>query len=370
MKSYRILIGSIVLLQAVLLAGKDSDLRPYRLINADKLYIDRVADEYLTRLDGNVHFFYGETEFFSDQAEIYDVQKIARMFGNVKVVEDSLTLYADQAEYLRLEEQIILIGNVFIREEHEDGTERTFQSDRGQYLREERKIYAFNNILFYDQRENLTGTCHYLDYDLESGYGFITNDPQIEVIAEENLLISAERIEFYRDFNRLAASFDVRTEYEDYLVTSDFLLFFLDDEYAVFLGEPKLIADLADAEAERFYLYFDDRKIKSATLENDCLVFFAVKEGGEKNSRIDCSLLELYFSEGKISEMHAFENVKSLYVSESSDESHFANYAESNKLIVTINPDNEIESVVFSGRVRGHYKFSGKMIDKTNDISE
>ncbi|MBW6515595.1 MAG: hypothetical protein K0B81_03130 [Candidatus Cloacimonetes bacterium] len=360
-----ILFGSMLILHSISLNAAERDLRPYRLINADRLYVDRIEDEYLTRLVGNVHFFYGDTEFFSDQAELYEVSKIARMFGNVKVIDDSLTIYSDIVDYYRLKEELILTGNVLILEEHEDGTERTFQSDKGEYLRNERQIYAYDNILFYDQRESIYGYCHYLDYNIESGYGLITNNPEIKVEGDESLTITAEKIEFYKDFNRLAATFNVNTIYDDYLVTSDFLLFFIDDEYAVFLGEPRFTSDIAEAVAEEFYLYFEDRKIKSATLENNCLTFFATKEGAEKKSSVKCNLMELQFSEGKITEMQAFYNVISNYVSESSDRDQIINYAESEELVVTFNDENEIESVKFLGKVSGRYKFSDKVIDRT-----
>ncbi len=370
MKSFPILIGSLLLLSFAANLEAERELRPYRLINADKLFVDRVEDEYLTRLNGNVNFFYGDTEFFSDQAELYEVKKIARLFGNVKVVEDSLTLYADLVEYHRITEEIFLTGSVYIREDHNDGTERIFRSDKGEYHREGQKIYAFDNIFFHDEREQINGYSQYLDYDLASGYGFITGDPKIVVVGEEDISISGQRIEFYRDFNRLAASFDVLTVYEEYTVNSDFLLFFMDEEYAVFLGEPALQSDFADARADKFFLYFEERKIASALLEDNCEVFFAAKEGGEKENRINCSLMELYFEEGKISEMQAFDNVKSFYVSAAAERDYFNNAAQSEKLTVKINRDNEIESVVFRGRVTGKYRFSDKIIDRSVEDSE
>lgn len=369
-KISQILIYSLALLLACSQLAAERELRPYRLINSDKLFIDLVDGEYLTRLNGNVHFFYGDTEFFSDQAEIYEEQKIARMFGNVKVVDDSLTLYSDQAEYLRLTEQLILTGNVYIREDHDDGTVRIFESDKGQYLRVERKIYAFDNIRFYDERENVFGSCNYLDYDLEMGYGFITNNPSIIVVGDETLNITAEKIEFYRDFNRVSASFNVNTVYEDYLISSDFLLFFIDDEHAVFLGEPELKADMADAVAEKFYIDFEDRKITSATLENNSLVYFSTREGAEKNSTIESVMMELTFVDGKIKVIEAFENVISNYISEPKERDKLVNYAESDRLTVTINDESEIETIVFHGRVKGTYKFSDKMIDRSAGSSE
>jgi len=367
MKILPILTGSVLLLLSFTILRAEQELRPYRLVNADRLFVDRLENEYLTRLNGNVHFFYGETEFFSDQAEIYEEQKLVRMIGNVQVLEDSLFLSANHVEYFRLDEEITLVGDVYIREEHQDGTIRTFQSVRGQYLRNEQQIYAWQDIFFYDERENVQGSCNYLDYNLESGYGLITNNPQIEVVGDQPLTITAEQIEFYRDFNRLAASFNVNTQYEENLVISDFLLYFTDDEYAVFLGEPSLTGEMADASAETFFLHFTERRISHATLENDCLVYFASREGGAKQSRINCELMELVFQEGEIREMQAYDNVKSHYVSDPDNRDHFVNYTESNKLIVKFNSDNQIESVDFYGQVRGQYKFSDKTIDNSEE---
>ena len=79
MKILPILTGSVLLLLSFTILRAEQELRPYRLVNADRLFVDRLENEYLTRLNGNVHFFYGETEFFSDQAEIYEEQKLVRM---------------------------------------------------------------------------------------------------------------------------------------------------------------------------------------------------------------------------------------------------------------------------------------------------
>ena len=360
----KIFFGSICILVFAVLSQASQDLRPYRLINSDRLNIDLIEEEYLTRLAGNVHFFYGETEFFADRAEIFEIQKIVRMFGNVKVFDDSLSLCSDQAEYHRLTEEIFLTGNVFIREEHIDGSIRTFSADRGNYQRTEQKIFAHKNIDFYDERENISGQSNYLEYNLDTGYGLILQSPKISIGQEETLIISAEKIEHYRDYNRIAASFNVVTEYDEYRIESDFLLFFSEEEYAVFLGEPRLYSEMADASAESFYIYFDDRKMKSATLERDSEMFFSSEKGGEKINRVNSVMIDMFFEEGKISKLHAYQNVRSTYISSSTEKNSYKNYTESDELFAIINNDSEIESISFSGRVKGTYLFSDKPLNQ------
>ncbi len=360
----KILTGSLLMLLLSSAGAGTGELRPYRLINADKLILEMKNDEYYSHLIGNVNFFYGDTEFFADRAELYEIQKIARLFGNVSVIEDTLTLYADRIEYKRLEEHINLYDNIKIIETHADSTVRSFFADQAQYMRNEEKIIAVDNVSFYDERDKISGYCHYLDYDLEKGYGFITQQPSIVFAGEDSLTISSEKIEFYRDFSRVAASFNVETVYTDYQVLSDFLLVFTEDDYAVFLGEPQYFSEFADASAEKIYLYFEDRTIKDALLENDCKILFRTDTNGEKNSELYSDTVSLLFNDGKVSGMKAKGSVRSTYRTQPGSKESFINYAESDSLVIGFDSDNEIENINFFGNVKGKYYFSDKSIER------
>lgn len=98
-------IGSLLLLILLPLWGKNK-AEELRVIHSDKLYLNKVQDEQILELYGNVHFWYGETEFHSNRAMIFDKQKIARLDGNVKVNNDSLALKADSLTYYRIPDQL------------------------------------------------------------------------------------------------------------------------------------------------------------------------------------------------------------------------------------------------------------------------
>ncbi len=385
---------AVLTIPGLMNANEDETERPYRLINSDLLHVDLVNGEYVSRLTGNVNFFYGETEFYTDEAQIYETQELVVMRGNVRVYDDSLSLYAEEVEYYRLEEKLNLRHNVHIREDHHDGTIRTYKSDSSTYLREDRKLFSFENTHFYDESEAVRGQCNFLEYDMETQYGYVTGSPNIFVGSTDTLHIKSERIEFYDDFNRLAASFDVRTTYtvaannnsqilevspdtlqtKDtkpivYNIHSDFLLFFTEDDYAVFMGQPLFLSDEAEGRAERFYVYFEDEKIKSATLENDCIINFAVAEDGALNSKVEAKIINLLFRDGAIIGIEATEKVASLYVDDEVAEP-VTNEAFSDRLNIYFNDDNEIETIVFTGQVTGTYKFSSGMMEITDDQME
>jgi len=169
------------------------ELRHYKLINADKLIINKIEDEYVTNLFGNVHFFYGETEFFSDKADIFELQKIVRMQGNVEVYEDTLSLLADNVDYFRKSELLFLHGNVLATETHSDSTIRTFEAEEVEYYRNSREFFAKKNVITYDERENMYGTCGELKYFMNDGYGYLMKEPILSIADKDTLSISAEK---------------------------------------------------------------------------------------------------------------------------------------------------------------------------------
>lgn len=343
------------------LSSEEQELRPYKLINADTLIVKKVAGEYVSNLIGNVHFFYGDTEFFTDFADIFEKEKIARMSGNVKVFDDSLSLYANQAEYFRQTEKLFLQGDVFVQETHVDSTIRTFAADSVLYLRNEREFHAYDNVKSYDQRENVSGECGRLSYNLDEGYGYLIIKPRIRMSGRDTLEISAEKIEYFKDYEKVVANFNVRTHSNDFDMTSNFLLYFNREEKAIYLGDPKFTSEFADADAVEFQIYFQDQKIKEAILKDSCLVKFKTAEAEQKNNWVTAHRIEFYFDQGKIRFCKAETNVNSYFEQGKTPNKDFViNNADGQNLQITLNDDNKIETIDMRRKVKGMYKFEKK----------
>ncbi|HPR18865.1 MAG TPA: LptA/OstA family protein, partial [Candidatus Cloacimonadota bacterium] len=246
-------IGSLILLIfCICLSAAESDLRPYKLVNADSMIVKKVNDEYVSNLKGNVHFFYGETEFFTDYADIYEEQKVAKMAGNVKVYDDTLSLFAQRMEYNHINEILRLFDHVFAQETHADSTIRTFEADRAVYRRREREFHAYDDVKSYDERENVHGSCGKLSYYMERGYGYLIMQPHLVMSGKDTLEITAEKIEYFQEYEKVVANFDVVTQSNEFRMNSDFLLYFNQEEKAVYLGNPRFSSDYADARAVEF----------------------------------------------------------------------------------------------------------------------
>lgn len=355
--SNKLLICCLIFISQIL-AAEETELRPYKLINADKLIVRKIKEEVVTNLKGNVHFFYGETEFYCDFADIFDKQKIVRMHGNVEVFDDSLSLFADEVDYFRETEKIFLEGNVFAQETHIDSTIRTFEADRVEYFRTEREFYAFDNVLSYDQRENIYGECGRLNYYLNENYGYLMLQPALRMHNQDSLSITAEKIEFFRDYDKVVATFDVKTSTAGFDINSDFLLYFAEEDKAVYLGDPFFYSDFADAEAMEFQVYFDQQKIIRAVLIDSCHVKFKTDETKEKRSWLKADRIDFTFNEGRITLCDATSNVDSYFHQEKTAKRDFAvNQSTGNRLLIKMSQDNKIDTIDMFQTVKGMYKF-------------
>ena len=356
-KKFKIISIIFCFFLALSIYSKETELRPYRLINADKLIVRKVNEEYITNLIGNVHFFYGETEFFSDKADLFEQQKVARLWGNVEVYDDTLSLFADKVDYFRETEKLFLRGDVFVKEVHQDSTVRTFEAERVEYFRIERELYANDNAKSFDERENLHGECGKLSYYMNDGYGYLMKEPVLKRVGEDSLQISAQKIEYLKNYEKIIATFDVVTESNEFKITSDFLLYFSKEEKAIYLGEPRFNSDFGDGSAIEFQLFFKEQKMKTAILRDSCRVDFATEENAEKKSWATADLMEFHFDKGLIKFCDAQGHVDSYFHQDKTDKRDMAiNKATGNRLIITIN-DNKIESIDMRQQVQGMYKF-------------
>ncbi|MCD4819958.1 MAG: hypothetical protein K8S23_14840 [Candidatus Cloacimonetes bacterium] len=354
----KILIGSFFILILSFLNGESQELRPYKLINADTLFINKINEEYITFLTGNVHFFYGETEFYSDKAEIFEKKKISKLIGNVEVYDDTLSLFSDQAEYFRIPDLLKLNGDVFVKEVHTDSTIRTFNAEFVDYDRKNSNIHTWKNVRVYDEKEDFRGFCGESFYYLEKNYGYLIKNPYCYVSGEDSLKISAQKIEYFKDYKKIVGSFDVDTYSQDFQVTSNFLLYFSEENKAIYLGNPILYSEFADAKAKEFQLFFDEENITKAILNDSCKISYKLEENGIKENWVTSDKMEIFFRDNKLNRCLAFDNIDSFYIQEKIDDKDYTeNKVTGSNLVISFDLEDKVENIFLTNRVNGVYKF-------------
>ncbi len=347
-------IGSLLLLLILPLAGTEQ----FRLIHSDKLFLARVQEEQVLELTGKVHFWYGQTEFKSDRAQIFDKQKIARLNGNVSVANDSLYLEADSLAYYRIPEELNAGGKVYISETRQTGSFRWFRSDFATYNKTDDKLTVWRNVSSWDKDENATATCGYAFWDRKNGYAYMIEDPFVQAGIEDTLYVTADKIEFFDEDRKLVATFNVDVSTRDYRATSDFLIYFLKEDKAVFTGQPRFQSDWATAQALEFNLYFTERKLTQAELIDSCMVYFSEERLGEQRNWVRADYINLSFEQDAIREFTAEKDISYYYFQEKQEKrDFFINSASGEFLEAKFNSDNKLDLMKMRRSIKGIYIF-------------
>ncbi len=355
----------LLLILGNLLASEPSN---YRIINSDKLIAEKNNDEYISHLSGNVHFFYNDIEFFSDEADIFDKREFVKLVGNVKVFKDTISMSAEFASYDKKEEFLFLKNKVQFVVNHSDTTQSRFYAKQIEYHRNTEIVTATDSVRAFDEKNNFKAKSELLVYNQKTGFGYLIKKPELYISGADSITIKAAKIEYYHNSGKIVGLFDVKTFNKDYHTESNFLIYYQKDEKAVFSGEPKFYSDSGDAVSTQFNLFFKNNKLSKATLIDSSKIVFASEKNGDKDSWITGDHVDIFFNDGKINKFKAKKNVVSYIISNKNNrEKYMENLTKSDNLSVNFDKDNKIENIIVNKRVSGKYFFfnkSNKSVDK------
>ncbi len=357
-----VLLAFLVLLcVAAYAAPKKPADDKFRLIHADKLFLSKVQDEQILDLDGNVHFFYGTTEFKSDRALIFDVKKIARLSGKVVVSNDSLSLSADTLAYYRIPELLNCGGRVVATYKNKSGDYRWMTGDYANYDRKQDQLTVWSKVVAYDKGENATVHCGYAHWDRKAGYAFMIEEPRLQAGTTDSLFVSADKMEFFDSERKLIATFNVKVDSRDYNAESDFLIYFLKDDKAVFTGQPGFVSEYANATAREFHLYMKERKLQRAELIDSCRVLFSEEKGTDKKNTVNADLISMRFDKDELREFNAEGKVDYYYRQDPTEKKDFfINSATGTYLRAWFNEESKLQNMQMETDIKGRYVFRNK----------
>lgn len=330
----------------------------FKLVHSDKLFLSTVNEESVMELYGNVNFFYGKMEFNSNKAIIFDTQKIVRLIGNVRVKNDTIKITADSISYYRIANKLNMGGHVIITEQKTGGTFNRFTSDYGTYDKVNDVVTTTGRVTGYSYSEKAKAKCNYAFWDRKNGYGYLLEKPQLWTEDKDTLYVSSEKMEFFDEDHKIISTFNVLAESKDYKANSDFLMYFLKEDKAVFVGEPKFTSDFADANAEEFYLYFDKRKLVKAELKDSCVVYFAEERNLPKTNWVKAAFISMNINDGNLKDFTAEDEVTYYYQQEKKEnKDFFINSASGIYLAASFKPDGKLDRMKMKNSVKGIYRF-------------
>ena len=330
----------------------------YRLINSDQLRVNRIQEEYITYLRGNVHFFYADIEFFTDMADIYEIQEYVVLRGNVLIIQDSLSISCNDAQYYHKNELLRVQGNVIMTEEKSEGTFRRVTSNTGTHYRNSGEIILQGNVFSHDEQESFFGRSGFATFNLQTGYGYMIERPVIWRTEPDSLALFAEKIEFYEDTNRVVASFDVVTQNNDIVVKSNFLIYYGNEDRMVYIGEPLFYTENGDGYADLITVFLEDNDIKEIHLEGNCFIVFSSNNESFKDNWIRSDFMNLYYTENKPQEFISRGNVRSFFIQDQNQRRNsMDNSVNGEVLNIFFDEDSNVTELRKNDTVRGKYRF-------------
>ncbi|MDD2231010.1 MAG: OstA-like protein [Candidatus Cloacimonetes bacterium] len=354
------LLSLLLLLCSTVLfaAPKQAPTEKFRLIHADKLFMNKMEAEQILELSGNVHFFYGSTEFRSSRALIFDAKKIARLYGNVIVSNDSLTLNADTLAYYRIPELLNMGGRVLATHKNKQGEYRWIKSNYASYDKKNNLLTTWGKVSAFDRKENAYAHCGYARWDRRTGYALLLEEPNLQAGTTDSLFIKSDKMEFFDQERKMIATFNVEVYSRDYSANSDFLIYFMEEDKAVFTGQPSFNSDFAIANAEEFHLFFTDRKLNRAELIDSCQVLFSEEKKDEKTNTVHADFISMLFVDDQIRKFTAEGNVDYYFKQIATEKrDYFANSATGVYLQAIVNEDSKLTSMQMKTNIKGKYVF-------------
>ena len=337
----------------------------FNLINANKMNIDLIGNERVTTLTGDIDFFYNQIEFKSQNAQIFEKKEIVKLTNEVEIIDDTLKCTAHKAQYFKKKEMIYLQGNAVFTEFHSDNTIRTFKADKITYYRNKRLVIAKDNIISYDQREDITITGGYARYDINDGYGFLKYHPVlVHKEDEDTLIISSKEMEFFKNYEKLVATYNVRVNVSNSLTTSRFLIYFNKENKAILLGEPQFKGENSIASGEELQLYFSERELTEIHIKDNAQIFYSEKQkeiDKERDNYLFSDLIKIKIRDRKIKFLQAEGNVQARYEQEQTEKRDYAkNIIFGDTLRMFIDEEDRIDNIRANNRITGNFFFQKK----------
>ena len=340
------------------LIAKEQADEKFRLIHSDKLYLTKMENEQALELNGNVHFFYGTTEFLCRNALILDTQKIARLSGNVIVKNDSLTLEADTLAYYRIPDLMNLGGRITATEKTKTGIFRWMKSNFASYDKKNDILTTWSRVSGFDYQENAHIKCGYAQWDRGKGYAILLEEPFLTSGTKDTLSVAAEKMEYFDQEHKLIATFNVKVERDEFHTTSDFLIYFLNEEKAIFTGEPNFFSNFADAKAMEFHLFLKDRALVKAELIDSCHIDFAEEQFADKKNKVDSDLVTMEFLDDQLRIFVAEGKVSYYFQQDETEKKDFMiNSATGAYLQANFDENSKLQSLQMKTDIKGKYVF-------------
>ena len=265
---------------------------------SDRVEIINEGGKRIVKLIGSVTFKRPDLVITCDQATIFG-EDLAILRGNVVLKESTTTIIADSLRFKVKSGE----GLFFNSELSESSLVITACSLR--YDPRMRRIEGFDSVVIQDSTNDLLLNSQSFTYNLNSGIGESSGEPQLKILRsdQEPITTEARKIQYFRNVDRLNFIDSVRIKDQDLLIVCDSLSFSNKTSKGK-IYNLNIRSDIDNITGDSGSFTVSEKEIRSMSVVNA-----RVKRVAEdREDELISEVLHIKFDSGSISEAEATGN--------------------------------------------------------------
>lgn len=319
------------------------------IINSDDQLFSVVGTYYSRskefHFQENVVLTNPEYEMTSDTLHYNTISKTAYFFGPTYIRSEENTIFCNYGWYNTAKDISQFSNGAYI-----EGKDNKLFADSMIYDRNTGYGEAYRDIRLVDTAEKMTVFGEYGNYYRFTKKTMITGNPiAVKEMDDDSLYISADTMLDMRDSldRRSLLAYHVSKVYKsDMQAHADSLVYQFFDSTIVFYSEPVVWTDSSQITGDTILVFRGSKGISRIDAFQNA--FLIERDINNYYNQISGKVLNAYFIEGKIDQVHVEGNGQSLYYAmEDSTNYSGVNDIVCGKMIIFINQDKKVKSITF-----------------------
>jgi lipopolysaccharide export system protein LptA len=331
-------------------SGKNQKLE---LVRADYIRGVEVQNKVLKVWDGHVHVRQDSLELFCDHATYDDVEKKINLDGNVRLIQGEDTLYTKYLTYY--EDSQLAIAEESVQVHRPD---QFLYSDYLEYYYQTDRLKARGHLRIIDTKSSVTITAEKGEYLPEEKMTFVEENAhfcQVDSTQKDTLHIYGRRMEYYSgEIKKAMAKDSVRIYQNTLYAYGDSAIYFVDDQIAYLEINPFAFQENNKMFGNQIKLIMKELEVEKIQINGNAQAISIEDSLLGKENQLEGKEIIIFVSEGRLTELWAISNAKSLYHLKE-DQEYVGTNSASADTIKAFFKNNELDSIVVIGGAQGTF---------------
>lgn len=236
-------------------------------IAANSIHVDSKTGHYYAYTNVVITDFKTEdvTTIKGDHGKYINALSYFKMTSNCNINTSDVDAVSVFLEYYQNSEKVILTKDVFALLKDGDNVTNELTADKIEIIpietnKQLKNYFCYSNVSLYNTKENTIVSSHFLKYNPDTKYAYMSGSPVLSNI-ESKMVLKAVTFERFEKDNILYAKGNVSADMEGTKAYSSIAVYMADLGKSTLFGAPYIEQEKQRFYAERIIFYLDEKKI-------------------------------------------------------------------------------------------------------------